>query len=99
MRERDDDALARAQERRELALALGQPARGDRGPLRLEREGLRLRERVELRRAGERRQIENTVLFPDAAYVVRLEHEVGRPVEWRREIVGHLNGGCVLFVV
>ena len=35
-------------------LGLGEPARGDRGPLRLEGERLRLRERVELGRARER---------------------------------------------
>ena len=50
MRERDDDPLARPQERGELALGLGEPAGGDRGPLRLERERLGLRERVELGR-------------------------------------------------
>ena len=56
MREGDDDALARAQERRELVLGLGEAARGDRGPLRLEGERLGLRERVELGRARERRR-------------------------------------------
>ena len=66
MREGDDDPLARAKERRELALGLGQAARGDRGPLRLEREGLVLRERIELRRAGERGRIADAVLLPDA---------------------------------
>ena len=38
----------------QLVLGLGQPAGRDRRPLRLERERLRLRERVELRRALER---------------------------------------------
>ena len=51
VRERDDDALPRAHERGELDLGLGEPARGDRGPLRFERERLSLRERVELGRA------------------------------------------------
>ena len=54
MREGDDDALARAKERCELALGLGEAAGGDRRPLRLEREGLSLRERVELGRPRER---------------------------------------------
>ena len=44
MREGDDDALVGAHERGELLLGLGEPACGDRGPLRLER--------VRLRRAG-----------------------------------------------
>src|SRR6476660_7897346 len=42
MREGDHDALARAEERRELALGLGEPAGGDRGALRFEGEWLRL---------------------------------------------------------
>ena len=50
VRERDDDALAGAHELRELRLRLGEPARRDRRPLRLERERLPLRERVELGR-------------------------------------------------
>ena len=54
VRERDDDALAGADERGELVLRLGEPARRDRRPLRLERERLPLRERVELGRAVER---------------------------------------------
>src|SRR5215470_325565 len=99
MREGDDDALARAKQRRELALSLGEAAGGDRRSLRLEREGLRLRERIELRRARERRRLEDAVLFPDPAHVVRLEDEVGRPVERRREIVGHLDGGLFVLVV
>ena len=51
VRERDDDAQAAADEARELVLGLGEAARGDRGPLRLERERLAGRERVELDRA------------------------------------------------
>ena len=91
MRERDDDALARAKERRKLVLGLGEAARGDRRPLRLEREGLGLRERVELGRAGERGRLADAVLLPDAAHVVGLEDEVGRPVERRHEVVRHLG--------
>ena len=87
MREGDDDALARAQERRELALGLGEAAGGDRGPLRLEGERLGLWERVELRRARERGRLEDAVLLPDPAHVVRLEDEVRRPLERGHEVV------------
>ena len=96
MRERDDDALPRAKERRQLALRLREPASGDCGPLRLEREGLRLRERIELGRAGERGRLADAVLLPDAAHVVGLEDEVGRAVERRDEVVGHLDGGLAV---
>ena len=88
MRERDDDALSGAHERRELRLRLGEPARGDRRPLRLERERLVVRERVELRRPLQRDRVE-LVLLPDAAHVVGLEDEVRRAVERCDEIVRH----------
>ena len=48
VRERDHDPVARAQEGGELGLGLGEPARGDRRALRLERVRLAVRERVEL---------------------------------------------------
>ena len=96
MREGDDDALARAKERRELALGLGQAARGDRRPLRLERERLVLRERIELGRAGKGRRIEEAVLLPDAAHVVRLEDELRRPLERRHEVVRNRRGNRLL---
>ena len=96
MREGDDDPLARAQERRELALGLGQAARGDRRALRLEGERLGLRERVELRRAGERGRLGDAVLLPHPAHVVRLEHEVRRPLERRHEIVRNRRLGELL---
>jgi hypothetical protein len=92
VRERDDDALPRTDQRRELALCLGEPARGDRGPLRLERERLRLRERVELGRARERGRIEDPVLLPDLANVVGLKDEVGWVAERRHEVVGNVDG-------
>ena len=88
MRERNDDTLAGAHERSELVLGLGETARGDRRPLRLERERLVLRERIELRRPLERERRE-LVLFPDAPNVVGLEDEVGRTIERRHEIVRH----------
>jgi hypothetical protein len=87
MREGDDDALARAQERRELALGLGEAAGGDRGPLRLEGERLGLWERVELRRARQRGGREDAVLLPDPAHVVRLKDEVRWPFERGHEVV------------
>ena len=46
MRERDYGAEASADERAQFVLGLGEAAGGDRGPLRLERERLRLREGV-----------------------------------------------------
>jgi hypothetical protein len=48
VREGDDHAVAGAQERRELALCLGQAPRGDGRALRFEGERLPARERVEL---------------------------------------------------
>ena len=88
VRERDDDALAGADERGQLVLRLAQPARRDRRPLRLEGERLSLRERVELRRAVERDRLE-PVLLPDPAHVVGLEDEVGSAGQRRHEIVRH----------
>ena len=55
MSERDDDAVPGADEALELVLRLGEPARGDRRPLRLEAMRLPLRERVELGRVVESR--------------------------------------------
>ena len=49
------DAVPRLDERAEVALGLGQPARGDRGPLRLERVRLAGRKLVELDDAGQAR--------------------------------------------
>ncbi len=85
VRERDDDALPASHERRELHLGLSEPARGDRRPLRLEREGLVLRERIELGGAVERDR-RQAVLGPDAAHVVGLEDEVGRALDRRDEV-------------
>ncbi len=99
MREGDDDPLAGPQERGELALGLGEPAGGDGGPLRFERERLGLRERVKLGRPGQRGRVRDAVLLPDAAHVIRLEDEVGRPVERRHQVVGHLDDGFVTLVI
>ena len=98
VREGDDDPLARAEERAELVLGLGQAACGDRRPLRLEGEGLGLRERVELGRARERRRLGDAVLLPHAAHVVRLEDEIGRPLERLHEVVGNDRFGRLLLL-
>ena len=90
VRKRDDDPVAAANEARELRLGLGEPARGDRGPLGLERERLPLRERVELGAALERDLLE-TLLRPDAPHLVRLPDEVGHAVEHRHEIARDLG--------
>ena len=65
VREGDDDAVAGADEAGELLLGLGEPARRERRPLRLEGERLRLRERVELGRALQSDRVE-PLLRPDA---------------------------------
>ena len=98
VREGDDDPLARAEQRHELVLGLGEAARRDRGPLRFERKRLCLRERVELRRARERRRFD-AVLLPHPAHVVRLKDEIGRAVERRDEVVGHLDDRPLTLVV
>ena len=54
VREGDHDPVAGADEAGELGLGLGETARRDRRPLRLERVRLPARERLELRAAGER---------------------------------------------
>ena len=60
---------------RQLVLGLGQPARGDRGSLRLEGEGLAGGERVELDGVVERHGLE--LLFrPDLAHFAGLPDEV-----------------------
>src|SRR4051812_32997648 len=99
MRKRDDDALARAQERRELALGLCEAAGGDRRTLRLEGERLGLRKRVELGRARERGRPGDAVLLPDPAHVVGLEDEVRRPLERRDEVAGSRRHGRLLTVL
>ena len=90
VRERDDDALAAAEEGRKLALRLGEAASGDRRLLRFERERLRLRERVELGRALERQRL-GTVLLRHAPHRVRLEDEVGHSDERGNKIVRNLD--------
>ena len=85
MGERDDDAVAGADEALELVLRLGDPARGDRGALRLERDaaGPAGTGRARSRRRG---RAAESLLLPDAADVVRLPDEVGRAVDGRDEV-------------
>ena len=91
VRERDDDAVPRADEPGELVLRLGEAARGDRRPLRLERERLRPRERVELAPRRSRSIGARPSSSPDPTHVVRLPDEVGRAVERRDEVVRHVD--------
>ena len=88
MRERDDDAVAGPDEPRELLLGLGEPARGDRGLLRLERERLARRQRVELAGALQVEVVAPELLEPDALHLAELPHEIGRAVEDGHEILG-----------
>ena len=90
VRERDDDAVAAVDEPAQLRLGLGETARRDRRPLRLERERLRLREGVELGRPCERDLLE-TFLGPHPPHLVRLPREVGRAVEHGDEVVRDLR--------
>ena len=85
MREGDDDAVAAPDEAGQLRLGLGEPTRGDRRPLGLEGVGLRLRERIELRRARQR-DLGQTLLGPDAPHLVRLPDEVRHALEHGHEI-------------
>ena len=86
MGEGDDDAVAAAHEAVELLLRLREPAGCDRRPLRLEGEGLRLRERIELGRPLQPDRIQ-PLLRPDAAHLVGLPDEVRPAVEHEHEVV------------
>ena len=85
MRERDDDAVAGADERSEVVLGLREPARGDSGSLRFERVRLPLRERVELGRPVERERGE-PFLLGDAAHLVGLPDDVRSTTDGRDEV-------------
>src|SRR5207248_1828427 len=87
VRERDNDGESLAEETAELVLGLRQPARGERGPLRVERERLPLRQRRKLGRAGEVRA-GKALLLPDRAHLVRRPDEIDGAVERRDEVVG-----------
>jgi hypothetical protein len=85
VRERDHNALAGANERTELVLRLGEPARDERRSLRLERERLIRREGIEHGRALERHRLES-LLLPDRAHLVGLPDEI-RPFPYRQDKV------------
>ena len=98
MREGDDDAVAAVDEALQLVLRLGEAAGGDRGPLRLERERLRLREGVELGGALERDRLE-PFLGPNPLHLVRLPDEVRGAVEHVHEVARNLRFVRLLVVV
>ena len=86
MREGDDDPLPCAHERAELVLGLGEPARGERRPLRLERERLVRGEWIELRGAGEIR-LGVELLERDRTHLVGLPDEIRRARKRRDQVV------------
>ena len=91
--ERDDDAIARLQEPAEVVLGLGEAARGDGRALRLERERLPARERVDRARAVEPNLVAQ-LLPPDRARLVDLPDQVAPP-DGRHEVVRHVDGAGV----
>ena len=97
MGERDDDVEALAEQAGELVLRLRDPARDERGPLRLERVRLALREGIELGCAIER-NLRAALVPPDGAHVVRLPDEVGLARERRDEVVGDARASLLLVV-
>src|SRR5439155_2834540 len=86
VREGDDDSLPSPHERAELVLGLGEPARGERRPLRLERERLVRGERIELRGAGEIR-LGVELLERDRTHLVGLPDEIRRARKRRDQVV------------
>src|SRR5262249_3516447 len=75
-------------QRTELVLGLGEPARGDRRPLRVERELLAARQLLE-RGGTVEGQLGEALFAPDLADFVRLPDEVGAAVEGRDGVVRH----------
>ena len=99
VRERDDDAVAAVDEALQLVLRLGEAAGGDRGPLRLERERLRLREGIELGRALERDLARAPPRPRRGCTSSGCQTKSGRAVEHRHEVVRHLRHVRLLLVV
>ena len=94
--EGDDDVKAAAEQPCELVFRLREPASRERGPLRVERELLALRKRIELGRVVER-QLGEALLGPDLAHLVGPPDEIGRAVERQHEVVGPTwTGGCAV---
>ena len=85
MRERDHDVEPLTEQPLQLVLGLRDPAGDERRPLRLEREHLSLRQRVELGRAVEC-DLGEALLGPDRAHLVGLPDEVRRARERRHEV-------------
>ena len=84
MGERDDDAQPAADERAELALGFCEPARGERGPLRLELVILAGGQRIDRRTF---RLVLDTELAPALDNGVGSPDEVGLSVERRHAVV------------
>ena len=94
MGECDDDAISRLQEPAEVVLGLCKAPRGDRRPLRLERERLPAREGFYRARAVEPNLVAQ-LLPPDRARLVDLPDEVA-PSDGRHEVVRDVDGVGVL---
>ena len=90
MRERDHDIELLAKQAAQLVLRLGQPARGERGALSVERMRLALRQRGELRHAVERDR-RQALLRPDGLNLVERPDEVWSPVERLHQVGGGLE--------
>ena len=90
MRKRDDDALAAPNECTELVLRFRKAARHQGGPLRLERELLPGRQRVQKRCALERDRLQS-LFGPDGADLVGLPDEVGTAGHGPHEVGGNRN--------
>ena len=97
-REGDNGPEAAADESAQLVLGLGEPSRGDRRALGLERERLAGRERVELDGGVERHGLE-LLLRPHLADLVRLEDEIRTARDWRDEVAWDRRRSVVRFVV
>ena len=87
MRERDDDVELLAEQAAQLVLGLGETARGERGPLRVERVRLALRQRRQLGGSVERDR-RQALLRPDGVHLVDRPDEIGRPLERPHEVGG-----------
>jgi hypothetical protein len=98
VRERDDDVELLLQQPVQLVLGLGEPARGNRGTLRVERERLALRQRSELGRTRELDRRE-ALVSPHRAHFVGRPDEVGRPLERRHEVGRYVDLRRVLELV
>ncbi len=90
VREGDDDAVARTDECSQLVLRLGKAPCDERRLLRLEREWLAGRERVEARGAPKGNRLE-ALLLPHLAHLVDRPDQVWPRRERRHEVFRHRN--------